>query len=84
MSGFQATLHGIHVNKDTIPMLLDTCSAAKLLTLSNRTLEAMRLADTGPPYIKLGKGPRAKVVYHRDDLMAWLDENRKRPGKKLG
>lgn len=65
---------------DIIPVLLDTPSAAEMLTLSIRTLEGMRLANTGPPYIKLGPGKRAKVVYHLDDLKAWLEKYRKGPG----
>jgi predicted DNA-binding transcriptional regulator AlpA len=52
--------------------LLTTPEAAKLLRLSRRTLEGMRVSGTGPRYFKLGPGKMAKVVYRTQDLERWL------------
>lgn len=52
--------------------LLNVTEAAKVLRLSNSTLERMRLDGTGPPFIKLGPSKRARVVYRRADIEAWL------------
>jgi hypothetical protein len=46
-----------------------TDEAALFLGLSPRTLEKHRTFGTGPVYRKLG----ARVVYAREDLMAWAD-----------
>ena len=46
---------------------LCTPEAARLLGLSNRTLEKHRCFGTGPVYLKLG----GRVVYALDDLRAW-------------
>ena len=52
--------------------LLTTPEAAKLLRLSRRTLEGLRVSGTGPRYFKLGPGRMAKVVYKFQDLDQWL------------
>ena len=57
--------------------LLNSLEAAKLLRLSVSTLERMRAQGaSGLPFIKLGKGKRARVVYRRGDLEAWLNRQR--------
>jgi hypothetical protein len=53
--------------------LLTTAEAAHLLRLSDRTLERFRVEGTGPRYVKAGPGNRARVLYRKDDLEAWLD-----------
>ncbi len=53
--------------------LLTTVEAAEFLRLSARTLERYRVDGTGPAYTKVGPSLRAKVVYRREDLEAWLD-----------
>jgi hypothetical protein len=53
--------------------LLTTPEAAEFLRLSPRTLERFRVEGTGPRYTKAGPGKRARVLYRRDDLEAWLD-----------
>lgn len=55
--------------------LLNTQEAAVLLRLSVRTMEGYRVGKTGPPYIKLGEGKCAKVVYKYEDLVAWVDSS---------
>ena len=53
--------------------LLNSSEVAKLLHLSVPTLERMRSLGTGPTFIKLGTGKRARVVYRRSDIDAWLE-----------
>jgi Helix-turn-helix domain len=53
---------------------LDTKTAAELLGLSSGTLENWRLQGVGPQWRKHG-GHR--VVYLRDDLLAWSDKQRR-------
>lgn len=57
--------------------LLLTVEAAKLLRLSPRTLENMRVDGNGPRYYKLGVGKRAKVVYRISDLDDWVEKHAK-------
>lgn len=52
--------------------LLTTAEAARFVRLSPRTLERLRVLGTGPRYIKLGPGIRARVLYELDDLRAWI------------
>ncbi len=56
--------------------LMTTKEAAKTVRLSVSSFERMRSQGDGPPFIKLGKGKRAKVVYRRGDLEAWLNRQR--------
>ena len=48
---------------------LRTQEAARVLGLSERTLEKHRTYGTGPNYRKLG----GRVVYSIDDLQTWAD-----------
>lgn len=53
--------------------LLNCRETAKAVRLSVSTLERMRLDGSGPAFIKLGAGKkRARVVYRRSDIDAWL------------
>ena len=51
---------------------LTTIEAARYLRLSTHTLERMRVDGSGPRFLKAGPGLRAKVLYKREDLEAWL------------
>jgi hypothetical protein len=48
--------------------LLDQREAARLLRLSERTLERLRLSGGGPLYVKCGRSVRYRV----DHLEAWV------------
>jgi len=48
--------------------LLDQREAAKLLRLSERTLERLRLTGGGPSYVKCGRSVR----YRQADIDAWV------------
>jgi excisionase family DNA binding protein len=50
--------------------LLDQREAARLLNLSIRTMERMRLQGGGPLYVKCGRSVR----YRTSDIEAWIAE----------
>ncbi|MBI1384726.1 MAG: helix-turn-helix domain-containing protein [Rhizobiales bacterium] len=52
---------------------LTTKEAAALLRYSPRSLEQLRITGGGPPFCKLGDGPRARVLYRLSDLRAWME-----------
>lgn len=52
---------------------LDTPKTAEMLNISPRTLERWRIEGRGPTYRKLG----SRVIYLLDDLILWLDEQRR-------
>lgn len=54
-----------------IEALLNTNQVAKIVALSPRTLEKMRLSGDGPRFLQLG-GRRA-VRYRPSDVAAWLE-----------
>lgn len=55
------------------PRYLRTPEAARLLSLSGRTLEKHRCYGTGPRYSKLG----GRVVYSVADLQDWVSQGAK-------
>lgn len=57
----------------TEPLILSTPSAADYCGLGASTFEKLRVTGGGPAYIKLGR----RVVYHRNDLEAWLEGKRR-------
>lgn len=59
------------------PLLPESAAAAVLggdKPLSVKTLQAWRVAGSGPRYVKLGSGLRAAVRYRRSELMRFLAE----------
>lgn len=52
---------------------LNSEEAARILRLSARTLERMRVEGSGPRYLKAGRGTKARVLYRPADLDAWLE-----------
>jgi len=52
--------------------LLTTIEAAAYLRLAPKTLERLRVTAGGPPFLKVGPGKRARVLYRQSDLDAWL------------
>ena len=55
-----------------VPPHWTTPEAAKLVRLSPRTLERMRVDGSGPKYFKAGPGKRARVLYLESDVLARL------------
>ena len=50
--------------------LLTASEAARVLRLSERTLERLRCQGLGPKFVKLGR----RVLYQQDDCEAWVDK----------
>jgi excisionase family DNA binding protein len=48
--------------------LLDQREAARVLRLSERTLERLRLQGGGPSYVKCGRSVRYRI----DDIERWI------------
>jgi Helix-turn-helix domain len=57
---------------DTTSQLLTSAEAAERLRISRRTLERYRVMGTGPGYLKVGPGKRARVLYRAATLDSWL------------
>lgn len=55
--------------------LLTTVEVAELFALKPNSLVRMRMEGSGPRFVKLGSGPRAKVRYRRSDVLEFLDAN---------
>ncbi|MEL6291685.1 MAG: helix-turn-helix domain-containing protein [Pseudomonadota bacterium] len=53
--------------------LYTTPEVAKIFRMSGRTFERQRVQGDGPPFVKLGNGSRARVVYRGADLIAWIE-----------
>jgi len=58
------------MQSDTLPLYIDTPTAAKLLGLSRSSLEKYRFNrdPKGPPYAVFG---RASIRYHTPSLLEW-------------
>jgi len=69
------------VDGDISERLIHTAYAARLLGVSDAWLARERWKGTGPAFIRVG-GPRGRAVRYRlRDLYAWIDANRRPPGK---
>lgn len=60
--------------RDPSPLLLTTLEVAKILRLSVRTLNKMRLEHRGPDYLRLGPAKNARVRYKLADVVRWADD----------
>jgi excisionase family DNA binding protein len=60
-----------HEAQAGLDILLDEQEAARLLKISDRTLQAWRVKNVGPAWVKVGR----TVRYRRRDLIAWIDLN---------
>ena len=47
--------------------------ASEVVCISTTALENHRLNSTGPRYYKIGPGYTAKILYRRQDLLAWME-----------
>lgn len=56
-----------------LPAVATPKETAAFLRLGGSTLAKMRLAGSGPTFVKVGR----TVTYRRDDVLAWLDGKRR-------
>lgn len=61
-----------HDDVSSSPALLTTSEAARIVRLSPRTLERLRVSGQGPRFTKAGPGKRARVLYRKADIDEWL------------
>lgn len=54
-------------------LLLTPADAASSIGVSADTLREWRQRGYGPSYVRVGRGPRARVRYPSDDLRAWSE-----------
>lgn len=59
-----------------LPVFLTAVEVANMLRMSPRTLEGLRLAGKGPPFIRIGKTGRSKLLYKLQDVEAWVESHR--------
>jgi hypothetical protein len=59
-------------NGEPLPELMTTQETAALLRMAAQILEGLRMSGKGPPYTKVGPGKASKVLYRREQVMAWL------------
>lgn len=62
----------LFVSTDGAALLLGTDERGRPL-ISSKTLERWRVEGRGPSFRKLGR----RVVYSRDDLLAWAEQQRR-------
>ena len=63
-----------------LPPVATTNETAAFLRLGRSTLSKMRLSGRGPAYVKAGRS----VTYRREDVLAWLREQRRRSTSDTG
>ena len=59
---------------------LTIAETAELLRVNRRTLDNLRWQDEGPPFRRHG----GRIVYHRDELLAWSEQRRARTPSAKG
>lgn len=64
--------------QSTTPMLLTGGQAAKLLSISTRTLWAMTVPRGDLPAVRIGRSVR----YSSSDLAAWIERRRQTGGER--
>lgn len=52
---------------------MSSSDAAAYMGVAPGTLSNWRLAGRGPRYVRIGDGPKAKVLYRVVDLDEWLE-----------
>jgi predicted DNA-binding transcriptional regulator AlpA len=59
---------------DTLPILIDRKTAAKIAGMSESWLRHMDAINAGPPKLRLGQGP-GRVRYDLERYMDWLQSH---------
>jgi excisionase family DNA binding protein len=64
--------------QDEEESLVTEPEAARVLAVSVRTLQAWRVQDAGPPYVRVGR----LIRYVRSSLIAWIKSRTHTPGAR--
>ncbi|RSL17677.1 hypothetical protein EDE15_3214 [Edaphobacter aggregans] len=59
--------------------LLTERQVSEILATPMGTLRRWRCVGDGPPYIKMGNGPKARVKYDAVDILAYVETGRRFP-----
>ena len=59
--------------------LLTAEQVAEMLHVQPSTLATWRHRGVGPAYVRVGPGDRARVMYRREAIDAWLREQERLP-----
>jgi hypothetical protein len=59
--------------------LLTERQVSAITAIPMGTLRRWRCVGEGPPYIKMGKGPKARVKYDAVDILAYVEAGRRFP-----
>ena len=62
------------------PEYLTTRQAAAEYGFAEVTWKLWRTRGDGPPYVRFGNGPQARVLYPRAELEKWVQERTVYPG----
>ena len=69
-----------HVPRAAAPpaslQLLTEKEVSAMTTIPVKTLQRWRCVGDGPPYIKLGSGPKARVKYDFVDIQTYVEQGR--------
>ena len=55
--------------------VLTTLQAARLLKRRPETLRRWRVVGGGPPWVRVGSSPRARCLYLRRHIDAWMEQH---------
>jgi hypothetical protein len=55
-----------------LPVFLTPVETAKVIRISPRTLEGMRLDNRGPKFTRLGNSHKSRLIYRLSDLEEWI------------
>jgi hypothetical protein len=72
MSAASTCTTAISTISATTPCALPSIAAAPYVGVSRKTLSNWRALGEGPPYVRLGKSPGARIVYRVADLDRFL------------
>jgi len=59
-------------------VMLSTADLARRYGVAPYTIRRWRADNEGPPYVKIGDGSRARVVYDLDDIVEWERKHKRR------
>jgi len=71
--------HAKEVEKLLAMQLLTEKQVSVITAIPMGTLRRWRCVGEGPPYIKMGNGPKARVKYDAVDILAYVEAGRRFP-----
>jgi hypothetical protein len=75
----QSQAHSKQAEKVLAMRLLTERQVSDILATPMGTLRRWRCVGDGPPFIKMGSGPKARVKYDSVDILAYVEAGRRYP-----